>query len=93
MKSHTDIGEGAFIGSNSALVAPVKIGDGAVVGAGSTITNDVEADARYSIKHAAPGGGFIYGASHSLAVGTTIENLMAMKRCREMFGTYPIQVK
>ena len=45
MKSHTDIGEGAFIGSNSALVAPVKIGDGAVIGAGSTITNDVEADA------------------------------------------------
>ncbi|MDH5488758.1 MAG: bifunctional UDP-N-acetylglucosamine diphosphorylase/glucosamine-1-phosphate N-acetyltransferase GlmU [Rhodospirillaceae bacterium] len=45
MKSHTDIGEGAFIGSNSALVAPVKIGDGAVVGAGSTITDDVPADA------------------------------------------------
>ncbi|MDH5188793.1 MAG: bifunctional UDP-N-acetylglucosamine diphosphorylase/glucosamine-1-phosphate N-acetyltransferase GlmU, partial [Rhodospirillaceae bacterium] len=45
MKSHTDIGEGAFIGSNSALVAPVKIGDGAVVGAGSTITDDVPSDA------------------------------------------------
>ncbi|SDH47824.1 bifunctional UDP-N-acetylglucosamine diphosphorylase/glucosamine-1-phosphate N-acetyltransferase GlmU [Roseospirillum parvum] len=44
-KHHTDIGAGAFIGSNSALVAPVKIGDGAMVGAGSTITEDVPADA------------------------------------------------
>lgn len=44
-KSFTDIGEGAFIGSNTALVAPVKIGDGAVIGAGSTITHDVETDA------------------------------------------------
>jgi bifunctional UDP-N-acetylglucosamine pyrophosphorylase/glucosamine-1-phosphate N-acetyltransferase len=45
MKYHTDIGAGAFIGSNSALVAPVKIGDGAIVGAGSVITGDVPADA------------------------------------------------
>ena len=44
-KSHTDIGERAFIGSNTALVAPVKIGDGAIVGAGSVITDDVGADA------------------------------------------------
>src|SRR5262245_50394531 len=44
-KHHTDIGKGAFIGSNSALVAPVKIGDGAYVGSGSVITNDVPADA------------------------------------------------
>jgi bifunctional UDP-N-acetylglucosamine pyrophosphorylase/glucosamine-1-phosphate N-acetyltransferase len=44
-KSHTDIGAGAFIGSNTALVAPVKIGDGAIVGAGSVITDDVGADA------------------------------------------------
>ncbi|MCF8467299.1 MAG: bifunctional UDP-N-acetylglucosamine diphosphorylase/glucosamine-1-phosphate N-acetyltransferase GlmU [Sneathiella sp.] len=41
----TDIGAGAFIGSNTALVAPVKIGDGAIIGAGSTISKDVEADA------------------------------------------------
>jgi bifunctional UDP-N-acetylglucosamine pyrophosphorylase/glucosamine-1-phosphate N-acetyltransferase len=40
-KYHTDIGAGAFIGSNSALVAPVKVGDGAIVGAGSVITKDV----------------------------------------------------
>ncbi len=40
----TVIGEGAFIGSNTALVAPVTIGDGAIVGAGSVITSDVEPD-------------------------------------------------
>lgn len=44
-KSRTRIGKGAFIGSNTALVAPVTIGDGAVIGAGSTIAGDVEADA------------------------------------------------
>jgi bifunctional UDP-N-acetylglucosamine pyrophosphorylase/glucosamine-1-phosphate N-acetyltransferase len=40
----TDIGEEVFIGSNTALVAPVKIGKGAIVGAGSTITKDVPPD-------------------------------------------------
>ena len=44
-KYGTEIGAGAFVGSNSALVAPVKIGDGAIIGAGSVITSDVEADA------------------------------------------------
>jgi bifunctional UDP-N-acetylglucosamine pyrophosphorylase/glucosamine-1-phosphate N-acetyltransferase len=44
-KSQTIIGKGAFIGSNTALVAPVTVGDGAIVGAGSTITKDVKADA------------------------------------------------
>ena len=44
-KHVTDIGKGAFIGSNSALVAPVKIGAGAYVGSGSVITRDVPADA------------------------------------------------
>jgi bifunctional UDP-N-acetylglucosamine pyrophosphorylase / glucosamine-1-phosphate N-acetyltransferase len=44
-KHHTDIGAGAFIGSNAALVAPVKIGDGAYVGAGSTIAKPVEENA------------------------------------------------
>ena len=44
-KYKTVIGEGAFIGSNSALVAPVTIGPGAIVGAGSVVTADVEADA------------------------------------------------
>ncbi len=44
-KSRTIIGDHAFIGSNSALVAPVEIGEGAIIGAGSTITEDVESDA------------------------------------------------
>ena len=40
-KHPTIIGEGAFIGSNTALVAPVTVGAGAYIGAGSTITRDV----------------------------------------------------
>jgi len=43
-KYQTVIGAGAFIGSNTALVAPVTVGEGAVVGAGSVISKDVEAD-------------------------------------------------
>ena len=43
-KYGTVIGAGAFIGSNTALVAPVTVGDGAIVGAGSVITRDVEPD-------------------------------------------------
>lgn len=45
MKHHTHIGAGAFIGSNTMLVAPVSIGDGALTGSGSVITSDVEPDA------------------------------------------------
>ncbi len=41
IKSFTDIGAHAFIGSNTALVAPVRVGEGAVVGAGSVITRDI----------------------------------------------------
>ena len=44
-KHRTEIGAAAFIGSNSALVAPVKIGEGAYVGSGSVITQDVPVDA------------------------------------------------
>ncbi|MGB2108211.1 MAG: bifunctional UDP-N-acetylglucosamine diphosphorylase/glucosamine-1-phosphate N-acetyltransferase GlmU [Candidatus Puniceispirillum sp.] len=44
-KFKTLIGDGAFIGSNSALVAPVSIGANAIVGAGSTVTSDVPDDA------------------------------------------------
>jgi bifunctional UDP-N-acetylglucosamine pyrophosphorylase/glucosamine-1-phosphate N-acetyltransferase len=43
-KHVTEIGAGVFIGSNTALVAPVTVGRGAIVGAGSTITRDVEED-------------------------------------------------
>lgn len=44
-KHRTQIGENAFIGSNSSLVAPVRIGDGAYVGSGSVISKDVPDDA------------------------------------------------
>ena len=44
-KQRTDIGKGAFIGSNSALVAPLTIGDGAYIGSGSVITENVPAEA------------------------------------------------
>ena len=44
-KWRTTIGEGAFIGSNTSLVAPVTVGPGAVTGAGSTIAKDVTAEA------------------------------------------------
>ena len=44
-KSKTDIGANAFIGSNSALIAPVKIGDYAIIGAGSVIADTVDAHA------------------------------------------------
>ncbi|MEO3470639.1 bifunctional UDP-N-acetylglucosamine diphosphorylase/glucosamine-1-phosphate N-acetyltransferase GlmU [Roseomonas sp. CAU 1739] len=60
-KHRTDIGGGAFIGSNTALVAPVKVGARALVGAGSVITRDVPDDAlaiargQQSVK---PGRGF-----------------------------------
>lgn len=43
-KHYTRVGDHAFIGSNTALVAPVEIGNSAIVGAGSVITEDVEAD-------------------------------------------------
>jgi bifunctional UDP-N-acetylglucosamine pyrophosphorylase / glucosamine-1-phosphate N-acetyltransferase len=44
-KHETHVGENAFIGSNSALVAPVRVGAGAYTGSGSVITRDVNADA------------------------------------------------
>jgi bifunctional UDP-N-acetylglucosamine pyrophosphorylase / glucosamine-1-phosphate N-acetyltransferase len=58
-KFHTEIGAAAFIGSNTALVAPVSIGDGAIVGAGSTVTQSVEVDALAVVRGQAkliPGG-------------------------------------
>ncbi len=45
MKHQTHVGDGAFVGSNSALIAPVRIGAGAYVASGSVITEDVAADA------------------------------------------------
>lgn len=43
-KHRTEVGDGAFIGSDSQLVAPVKVGEGAYVGAGTTVTEDVPSD-------------------------------------------------
>jgi bifunctional UDP-N-acetylglucosamine pyrophosphorylase/glucosamine-1-phosphate N-acetyltransferase len=44
-KHRTDIGKGVFVGTNSSLVAPVKIGDGAYIGTGTVVTQDVPPDA------------------------------------------------
>lgn len=52
----------------------------------------VTTDALYALRWGTPGGGFIYGASHSLAVGTKLENLLAMKEAREKYGDYPIAI-
>ena len=52
----------------------------------------VTADALYALRWGAPGGGFIYGASHSLAVGTKPQNLLAMKEAREKYGVYPLRI-
>jgi hypothetical protein len=52
----------------------------------------IEADAKYSIKWGAPGGGMIYGSSHSLAVGCKPENLERMRASREKYGVYPISI-
>jgi bifunctional UDP-N-acetylglucosamine pyrophosphorylase/glucosamine-1-phosphate N-acetyltransferase len=46
-KSLTEIGAGAFIGTNASLVAPVRVGEGAYVAAGSVVTKDVDPDALY----------------------------------------------
>ena len=42
------------------------------------------------LRRAAPGGGFIMGSSHSLAVDARPENILEMKRCRDEWGVYPI---
>ncbi len=44
-KSETTIGDGAFVGTNASLVAPLTIGEGAYVGSGAVITKDVPPDA------------------------------------------------
>lgn len=56
-------------------------------------TDDIRADAAYAFEHAAPGGGFIMGSSHSLAVDARPANILEMKRCRDEWGVYPIEAK
>jgi hypothetical protein len=58
---------------------------------GGTV-EDIREDARYSFTHAAPGGGYIMGSSHSLSVGARPRNILEMKRCRDDWGTYPIRI-
>ena len=53
-------------------------------------TEDIRNDARYAFTYAAPGGGYIMGSSHSLAVDAKRENILEMKRCRDEWGIYPI---
>ena len=54
---------------------------------------DIRADASYAFKHTAPGGGYIMGSTHSLAVDAKKENILEMKRCRDEWGNYPIDTK
>jgi uroporphyrinogen decarboxylase len=54
---------------------------------------DIRNDARYAFKHATPGGGYIMGSTHSLAVDAKRENILEMKRCRDEWGNYPIDPK
>ena len=51
---------------------------------------DIRNDARDAFAHAAPGGGYIMGSTHSLAVDAKRENILEMKRCRDEWGVYPI---
>jgi uroporphyrinogen decarboxylase len=53
-------------------------------------TEDIRHDARYAFEHAAPGGGYIMGSTHSLAVDARRENILEMQRCRDEWGVYPI---
>jgi len=54
---------------------------------------NIRNDARYAFKYAAPGGGYIMGSTHSLAVDAKRENILEMKRCRDEWGNYPIDPK
>ncbi|MCY2930966.1 MAG: hypothetical protein NTV86_16055 [Planctomycetota bacterium] len=53
--------------------------------------DDIRADARHAFAGAAPGGGYIMGSSHSLAVDAKRENILEMKRLRDTWGVYPIR--
>jgi len=69
-KHRTEIARDAFIGSNSALVAPVKIGEGAYVGSGSVITHDV------------PKGALAIGRSRQIIKEDGVKRLRGLKSLR-----------
>ncbi len=75
MKHRTEVGEAAFIGSNSALVAPVRIGNGAMVGSGSVITDDVPADA------------LAFGRAHQVVKPGRAEAFRARQKARKTEGS------
>ena len=54
--------------------------------------DQIRKDAAYAFRHAGPGGGFIMGSSHSLAVGAKRENILQMKQCRDEWGVYPLDL-
>ena len=54
-------------------------------------TADIRNDARYAFGSAGPGGGYIMGSSHSLAVDAKAENILQMKKCRDEWGVYPLK--
>jgi len=80
-KHRTDIGKGAFIGTNSSLIAPVKIGDNAYIGSGSVITKDVPAGAlaiaraRQAIKE-----GWVKRLHQVKALGKSLRKAVPKKR-------------
>ena len=53
---------------------------------------DVEEEAKYAIRHAAPGGGFVLTSGNGVESGTSFENYKAMMKAREEFGRYPINL-
>lgn len=52
---------------------------------------DIRNDARHAYGNAGPGGGYIMGSSHSLAVDAKVENILQMKKCRDEWGVYPLK--
>jgi bifunctional UDP-N-acetylglucosamine pyrophosphorylase/glucosamine-1-phosphate N-acetyltransferase len=80
-KHRTDIGKYAFIGSNTALVAPVKVGDGAYIGSGTVVTKDVPpgalaiARAKQTIKE-----GWAKRLQQVKALGKTVRKAASKKR-------------
>jgi uroporphyrinogen-III decarboxylase len=53
---------------------------------------EIRHEVLFSLKHCAPGGGFILGSSHSLTVGTKPENYRMMLDSNRRRGTYPISI-